>query len=203
MSTPQHPRGSSSDPATLAQFRQLAGRVDAIGSRFEAFHRKDWRELAGEVAACKRAIAKLAERDKEPEGQPNWLEVAGDPAAAKGMLEAVADWVDGPAHHLGVRPTGCWPWHPQAVVILMAGAQHYRAAYAGENTLTVVELVTRYATAVHQRASEAIGDLCNASTHRIGEAAFIYDTGWDVLERVAYWWATDREGLPPGLRPRD
>jgi hypothetical protein len=179
--------------------RAIARRVDKLEPGLADAHRK-----LGKLTQGMAILLQAQENEQESEGQPDWL-TCRDAAEARTILTETMDWVEECGRYLGVAPVECWPWHPPAVAVLLSGARHYRSAYAGESTVTVVDLLTRYLPAIHKQVPMAMREdtsraPCNGAIHREGEAPYSYDL--ERLDALAFWWATDRTGLPPGLRPR-
>lgn len=181
----------------LATARAVAGRVDKLEPAVRAVERK--------VDDLRKGLTVLLqEQRQEPEpeesaGQPDWL-ACRDPSAARAMLTDVYRWLEDTGAHLGIVVTDCWPWHPRAIVLLLAAYAHYTGVYAGDSATAVTDFHTRFQGLLETLIRKAIGDQCNAEAHIVGDAWFLYDL--DRLEDVAIWWATDRTGLPPGLTPR-
>jgi hypothetical protein len=184
----------------LATARAVARQVDALKPRVSVLESKVDGLQRGMTVLLQRSEPEEPEAEEQAAGQPDWIGCR-DPDAARAMLTDTYRWLEDAGAHLGIVVTDCWPWHPKAIVLLLAAFTHYTAVYAGESSTAVTEFLTRYQEALEKRIRSAIGDECNAESHKhAGGARYDYDL--DRLEDVAIWWATDRTNLPPGLTPR-
>lgn len=169
----------------------VIGRLDTLEAALD--------QQAVDIAALGRGVSALLKAKREDgRGQPDWIAV-DDPAAAVTLLEAAATWVDKHAAHLGLEVQPCWPWHPSAVVVVLALAEHYRAAYRGHAAPAVTDYLTRTLPAGAATVRRALGQ-CTRHEHQ--EAGDTWTTTWAALPELARWWATDRDGIPPGLSIR-
>ena len=169
--------------------RAVVGRVD----RVEA----DLAKLDRTVTGLAGAIKGLLASKQEQAVQPDWLTV-DKPAVAEAMLLAAVDWTERHGATLGLKVQPCWPWHPQAVAVLLAATQHHYAVYHGPSPVAVTDLLTRYLPAIGKQLREAQGS-CREAIHL--DAGEKYTVHRDQLPDLAAWWATDRAGLAPGLAP--
>lgn len=171
--------------------KSIVGQVDRLTA--------DVQRLDHGLTKTRDAVAVLLQRSQERRtAQPDWLNVE-DPDVAEAMLLDTVTWVDIYGVHLGLSLDACWPWHPGAVALLLAAAQHYRAAYAGDVPRAVTEFLTSVLTAI-TRALKPIMRDCNDYEHI--ESGTGYTIHRDLLPQLAAWWVTDRSGVPPGLTPR-
>ncbi len=180
------PRPAQIDQETL---RAVVGRVD----RLEADLAKLDRTVTGLAGAVKGLLA----AKQEQAVQPDWQAV-DDPAVAQTMLLAAVEWTEHHGATLGLKVQPCWPWHPQAVAVLLAAAQHHHAVYHGPSPVAVTDFLTRYLPAIAKQLREAQGN-CREAIHL--DAGQKYTVHRDQLPDLAAWWATDRTGLAPGLTP--
>lgn len=186
MTTRQGPKDPDDETKTA---RAIAGQVDKLTSRLITVERQ--------LDKVAKGLAIVNQREqKTPVGQPDWLGCR-KPAEAVVILESIAAWLEDVGEILGVTPQRCWPWHPRAVVILLAMATHYRDAYGGDSAAGVSDFHIRFMTQLNGRTG--ITDGCHGEYHLVGEAQFLYDP--TRRDDYAIWWATSREQQPPGLRP--
>lgn len=178
---------------------RMVRRMDALEGQFTRLEREKLRALQGEIAAVKRAVARLVEARGSGGGQPDWL-ACRDPQVAEELLLEVAAWTTDYAIPLGADVPGCWPWHPAAVAILLAASRHYVATMAGDAESLVTDYLVRILPAVGARV-RSVASVCHEEKHYVGNAGFAYDT--DYLVDLARWWATDRLGLARGLTSWD
>ena len=182
---------SSTPPAQIDQdtVRAVVGRVD----RLEA----DLAKLDRTLTALSGAVKGLLAAKQEQAVQPDWLTV-DKPAVAQAMLLAAVDWTERHGATLGLKVQPCWPWHPQAVAVLLAATQHHYAVYHGPSPVAVTDFLTRYLPAIAKQLREAQGNCREAIHLQNGDK---YTVHRDQLPDLARWWATDRTGLAPGLTP--
>ena len=179
----------ASPPIDENTVRAVVGRVD----RLEADLAKLDRTLSSLASAAKGLLA----TKQEQAAQPDWLTV-DKPAVAQAMLLAALDWTDRHGATLELKVQPCWPWHPQAVAVLLAATQHHYAVYHGPSPVAVTDFLTRYLPAIAKQLREAQGS-CREAIHL--HAGQKYTVHRDQLPDLAAWWATDRTGLAPGLTP--
>jgi hypothetical protein len=191
MTTRQGPKDPADEDSGLQVARAVARRVDKMEPRLGTVERQ-----LGKVA---QGLAIVNQREqKTPAGQPDWLGCR-NPDQAKAILSTARAWLEDVGPVVKLDAPGCWPWHPRAVVLVVAASAHYRAAYAGDSAVTVTDYLTRYANALRTALVGSIDSECAGPSHAEGEARYLYDV--DRLDALAIWWSTSREGLPPGLRP--
>jgi hypothetical protein len=185
--------------------RRLVGRVDRLVTEVGTIGR----ELAQVKAAIKVLLEGGAGGEDGTEGeakrkrQPEWIGCRDQPIALA-ILTETAEWVDGFGVPLGVPVKPCWPWHPTAVVVLLAAAQHHADVYRGKPAAPVTEYLTRVLPTVSVQVRKILAETeCNAHTHRVPGDPAQYAAHPDQLPDLAVWWATsDRAGLAPGLTRR-
>jgi hypothetical protein len=135
-------------------------------------------------------------------GQPEWLECR-DGELAEALLCGTDQWMTLYGDPFGPPLAPCWPWHPAAVVLLLAAAEQHQAAYAGKAAVAVTEFWTRFwPTIAAQVRKITDGAQCTGHGHREPGDRMEYAVHPDQLPDLAAWWATDRTGLPPGLTRR-
>lgn len=193
---------------------RLINRVDKllIEHRQLARQHEELEKLTGQVARAVKTI--LAEpkpaaaatdaggEEAPKKGQPEWLGCR-DVEEAQVILEGVAAWVEDYGLDLQLPVTPCWPWHPYWVVLLLAAAEHHDAAYRSKSAKDVSEFVTRVMPTINAQIRKAMNDReCDEHTHKEISDATGYDVHMDQLPDLAAWWATDRQGRPPGLTSR-
>src|SRR3954447_3812454 len=169
--------------------RAVVGRVD----RLEA----DLAKLNHTLTGLGAAVKGLLTQKQDQAVQPGWLTV-DKPAVAQAILLAAVDWTERHGATLGLKVQPCWPWHPQAVAVLLAATQHHYAVYHGPSPIAVTDFLTRYLPAIAKQLREAQGS-CREAIHL--HAGQKYTVHRDQLPDLARWWATDRTDLPPGLTP--
>ena len=135
--------------------RAVVGRVD----RLEA----DLAKLNHTVTGLGGAVKGLLAQKQEQAVQPDWLTV-DKPAVAQTMLLAAVDWTERHGATLGLKVQPCWPWHPQAVAVLLAATQHHYAVYHGPSPVAVTDFLTRYLPAIAKQLREAQGS-CREAIH--------------------------------------
>jgi hypothetical protein len=182
----------------LATARAVARRVDKLEPVVRDVERR-MVQLQKGMTVLLQAEKADDEEEAASKGQPDW-DGCHDPDNARAMLTDVYRWLEDTGAHLGIVVTDCWPWHPRAIILLLATYTHYTGVYAGDSATAVTDFHSRYQGLMETLIRKTIGDECNAEAHKHGGATFLYDLG--RLEDVAIWWATDRTGLPPGLTPR-
>jgi hypothetical protein len=178
-------------PAQIDQdtVRAVVGRVD----RLEA----DLAKLDRTLTALSGAVKGLLAQKQELAVQPDWLTV-DKPAVAEAMLLAAVDWTERHGATLGLKVQPCWPWHPQAVAVLLAATQYHYAVYHGPSPVAVTDFLTRYLPAIAKQLREAQGS-CREAIHLDGSEK--YTVHRDQLPDLAAWWAIDRIGVAPGMTP--
>src|SRR3954467_10277388 len=167
--------------------RAVIGRVD----RLEA----DLSKLNHTVAGLGSAVKGLLAQKQEQPVQPDWLTV-DKPAVAQAVLLAAVDWAERHGATLGLKVQPCWPWHPQAVAVLLAATQHHYAVYHGPSPIAVTDFLTRSLPPIAKQLREAQGS-CREAIHLAAGEKFVVHR--DQLPDLARWWAADRTGLAPGL----
>lgn len=185
--------------------RRLVGRVDRIAAEVAVVTR--------ELAQLKAAVKVILESRPEPggesaaaeaprKGQPEWLECR-DPELAETILVGLEEWVRLYGQPLGVAVFPCWAWHPQVVVLLLAAAEHHAAVYQGKVPRDVTDFLSRVLPVIAKQALKVQDHAeCNDYAHREPADPTPYTAHVDLLPDLAEWWATNRQGRPPGLTPR-
>src|SRR3954451_2668317 len=169
--------------------RAVIGRVD----RLEA----DLSKLNHTVTGLGGAVKGLLAQKQDQAGQPDLL-TRDKPAIAQTMLLAAVDWTERHGATLGLKVQPCWPWHPQAVAVLLSATQHHYAVYHGPSPIAVTDFLPRSLPAIAKQLREAQGS-CREAIHLAAGEKFVVHR--DELPELARWWATDRDGLAPGLTP--
>jgi hypothetical protein len=149
-------------------------------------------------------IAKIEER--KAKGQPNWMTVR-DPGLAGEWLQAVASWHDDIYCRLekGAGLPECWPWHPVAVVNLLALFTHYVNAYKSSAPAAVLDLYGRYWPDARSRMTGEL-DKCRGGAHQQdgrewGEQRRSWKVDRGEIPAFVQWWTGNQQGRPPGLTP--
>lgn len=166
-------------------FQRLVERLDILEVTNDGLERKV-KELTGKVQ-------ELSQTEAKRRGQPDWRTVS-DPLIAETFLLSVDEWLTKSAVYLGLQVPDCWPWHPNAVVLLLDISQHDRAVYAGSAPAAVTDFLGTRLPAIQSRIS--IGCLGSGHVEPDGSK---YRVQRDELPALASWWATDRTGRAPGL----
>jgi hypothetical protein len=188
---------------TASGFRELADRLDG----FEVVQAKQRADIAQADSTLQDHADRLAEIEekvgslakKEQAGRPvDWLTIR-DPKAAAEILTALVDWHTqlSPNLHVAI-PYDCWPWHPLAVIETLALWDHHRYAYKGPAP-SVSDFLSRIVPGYRTRLKDRLltrGE-CTKEVHTSGGASYSFDPS--MLAPYAEWWATSREGTPPGL----
>lgn len=169
-------------------------RLDGIEATLDR-HTAEQGRLDSEIKAVGRALATFL-RKQQNRDQPDWIAVQ-NPKEARRLLQAAVAWHDSHLSHLGGELAGCWPWHPFVVVQMIGLARQHRTSYAaGEEAVSV--FLTRYLPALHNRMKGEVNK-CEP-VHKTPAGFWSVDV--ERLGDLAEWWATSRQGTPPGLTPR-
>lgn len=204
------------EPATSDGHMPAAviGRVDTLEVRLDGLARSA-AETQTSVEALGRGVTALSETLRTPgtpsgqtegsggeesEGQRDWLDPRLAPDTAARWLADLHRWVSSTLVWLTDRPLlPCWPWHPAAVVDLLALQDVHQTAYAGESPVAVADLLGRWLPCALDRVRREVG--CDPHTHYLpDDRACRIEV--DHLDAYAAWWAGDRTGTPPGLHVR-
>lgn len=166
------------------------------------------KETADNVHALGRGIASISNRldllrrpvavpDPEPEeeeegeGGRDWLAV-DDPEVAFEWLVELDEWHDKRYRWLvGKALPECWPWHPRAVVELLAMHEQYVAAYGSDNPTLRSDFLGRWLKYGHDQVTNVLAE-CGPGTH-LDRVLGQTKADPSELRNLAAWWALDRD----------
>lgn len=160
-------------------------------------------DLAQTKAAVKDGLRSApTEPEAEAKGQPEWIGCT-DADEAHRILLAVDEWMDRYGRTLAVPDRPCWPWHPHVVALLLAASRQHTEVYQGKAGDKVSDYLVRVLPAISDRIRKILDATeCNAHVHKDEPGGTPYAVHLDQVPDLAAWWATDREGLAPGLTRR-
>jgi hypothetical protein len=150
--------------------------------------------------------------EKQDHVPPEWLTVRDADTATEWLL-ATTGWVRSVWSRYAALPT-CWPWHPSVVAELMACRESWHAA-TGEDASPdgLSGWHDRWRPGAAIRVGKALTGCARAEgLHAEGAQRWVVtiadattgphpEKDVEALTGLACWWATDRDGTPPGLRP--
>lgn len=189
-------------PAPCERAEMVRRRIDMDIEPTQIRHGQAIERIDGQVT---KLVKELSE--KGGVGQPDWLTV-DKPKLAEHMLLDIDAWMAAYGQTLGLTPPSCWPWHPVAVSLLLSTRQFYAAAYGSKSPRDSVDFWQRVLPGMVKRlnlgGADCMFDSCRGDAHVVivGAERRSYTTHRDELPALAAWWATSREGVPPGLTVR-
>lgn len=182
---------------------RLVGRVDDLEAKaIDQTGRLDGMDETLTDLAARLDTVEGTQRSRKP---IDWLTVT-DPALTLDVLTGLIDWHDTVLVWLNAPiKYPCWPWHPLVVAETLALRDYHTLAYLGGPALVVDLYQTRltgYRARVGKSDSDARGN-CSSTIHYLpgNPASTPYVAERALLPEYATWWATSRQGLPPGLTP--
>lgn len=137
-----------------------------------------------------------AGRDDQPGPPVEWLTIT-DADTAAAALTATSQWIEAVLRPLGLAPeAGCWPWHPRAVIELLAVHALHAAAYTTDAT-AVGEWLSRWLPGATTRVRAELTRCTQEGAHqRIHGGGFYTIPARLDPAAVARWW-TDTHGTDP------
>ena len=192
--------------AVTGRLAVLSGRLDTVEATLTE-HGKDLAALGRGLAALRTTQPTTGSTARTPaasssseaggsgdgegaEGPRSWMTVTNPEVAAQWLTDTTT-WLRevGSGHRLDLVP--CWPLHPDVVAEVLALAETWQSAYAG-NPTDVAEWLTRWLPAAKDRIGQSL------TRCQVGHA--IHRTTYAVVDlsptAVAAWWTRDRATNP-------
>jgi hypothetical protein len=176
-------------------------------------HKRDLEAIGRWQGTVNETLAKLGkpeepepeEDEEDPKTQRDWLNIPNDdPELAWEWLYTVRAWHDEEfVVATGRALPACWPWHPRAVRELLILQDHSALVFGSPSTPAASDYLTRFQPAAVARLvgkeRDAILARClKGSQHQEPELGAA-EVDPEKLRDYARWWATKREGVPPGV----